>query len=103
MQTSNVYYSTQPERVIVTAHGEAATIEFPIDVREVETEAGTQFLAEKVYSLKTRNTENLLERVKVNYDAWLEMAKVVEPPQTTVDDLVEAINTLTDMVIGGMA
>lgn len=103
MQTNDVYYAEQPNRVVVTVNGGNALVEFPVNVTEVETEDGKQYCAEKVYSLRTKATENLAERVEANYDAWLDIAKVVETPKTTVNDLVDAINALTDMVIGGMA
>ena len=101
MQTNGVYYADRPDRVMITTNGSNALVEFPINVQEIETEDGIQYFAEKVYSIKTQATDNLLGRVEANYDAWLDIAKIVEPPQTTVDDLVEAINALTDMVIGG--
>lgn len=101
MQTNDVYYADKPNRVMVTTNGNNALVGFPINVSEVETEDGVQFLAEKVYSIKTQNTDNLLERVEANYESWLDVAKIVKEPTTTMDDLVEAINALTDMVIGG--
>lgn len=101
MQTNNVYYSDRPDRVMVTTNGSRAIVEFPINVQEIETEDGTQYLAEKVYSLSTQSTDNLRERVVANYDAWLDIAKTVEPPKASVDDLVEAIDALTDIIIGG--
>ena len=101
MQTNGVYYASRPSRVMVTTFGDNANIEFPINVREVEAEDGTQYFAEKVFSLRTKATDDLLARVEANYEAWLEIAKLVKPPQTTVEDLVEAINALTDMVLGG--
>lgn len=102
MMTKNVYFAEQPDRVIVTANGAKAVVELPVDVTEVETEDGVQYCANIVYSISTKNTPNLKERVEANYDAWLEVASVVEPQKATLDDAIEAINTLTDLVIGGM-
>lgn len=102
MMTKNVYFAEQPDRVIVTANGANAVVELPVDVTEVETEDGVQYCADIVYSISTKNTPNLKERVEANYDAWLEVASVVEPQKATLDDAIEAINTLTDLVIGGM-
>lgn len=101
MQTKNVYYSAQPERVMVTARGERAVIEFPINVTEVETEEGTQWLAESVYSVETVATADLKSRVEQNYEAWLEVAKIIEPQKASIDDVVDALNALTDMILGG--
>ncbi len=102
MITYDVFYNKRPEEIEIRANGDSAVIEFPVNVTEVETEDGTEYHAEKVYAVKVRYTENLLERVKENKEAWLDIAKVVETPKTTVNDLVDAINALTDMVIGGM-
>lgn len=102
MMTRNVYYAERPDRVIVTANGSKAVVELPVDVTEVETEDGVQYLADTVYCISTKNTPNLKERVEANYDAWVEIASVVEPQKATLDDAIEAINTLTDLVIGGM-
>lgn len=102
MRTKNVYYAERPDRVIVTANGDTACVEMPVDITEIETEDGVQYHADTVYFIQTRNTPDLKQRVEHNYDAWIAVAQVIESPRTTVDDLVEAINALTDMVIGGM-
>lgn len=102
MQTKNVYYAKEPDRVMVTTCGDNALVEFPIGVAKVQTDGGVQYFAKKVYSLKTRATGNLKERIERNYDAWLNMAQAEEEiPQTTISDLVEAVNALTDMILGG--
>lgn len=102
MMTRNVYYAEQPDRVMVTAHGKTAIVELPVGITEVETEDGVQYRADIVYSISTRNTPGLKQRVEANYNSWLEVASVVEPQKATLDDAIEAINTLTDLVIGGM-
>ena len=101
MLTRNVYYSEQPDRVIVYTSGDKAIIEFPINVSEVEVEESTNWLAEEVYSIKTTNTANLAERVEANYDAWLDLAKQPEPQSPQLGDVVEALNALTEIVLGG--
>lgn len=97
MMIENVYYATQPDRVLVTAKGKRAIIEFPIGVSE--TEEG--WVAETVYSIETMNTQNLEKRVNANYELWLELAKKPEPQTTELSDVVEAINALTEIVLGG--
>ena len=103
MLTRNVHYAEQPERVIVTCteKGERATVEFPLDVEEVEREESTEYVAAEVYSMQTRNVPGLKERVLDNYDEWLEMAKKPEPQKTELSDVIEAINVLTDLILGG--
>lgn len=102
MQTNNVYYAERPEQVEVTVRGGKALVDFPVNVSEVETEEGTMYLAESVYSFLTVAVDGLEERIKSNYDAWLAKAKEVEPQAVSLSDVVEAINTLTDIVLGGM-
>lgn len=102
MRTRNVYYAERPDKVIVTANGDTACVEIPVDITEIETEDGVQYRADTVYSIQTRNTPDIKQRVEKDYYAWIAVAQTIEPPKTTVDDLVEAINALTDMVIGGM-
>ena len=36
MQTKNVYYSNQPDAVIVTERGKKAVVEFPCNVTEIK-------------------------------------------------------------------
>lgn len=76
-------------------------MEFPLDVTEIETEEGKQYLAESVYSLITVNTSNLAERVEQNYEAWLDKAKEPKAEEVTLEDVMDAVNALTDIVLGG--
>ena len=101
MLTRNVYYSEQPNNVIVTVNGDKAVVEFPLNVSEVEVEEGSMWLAESVYSVETMNTPNLAERVEANFDKWLDLAKQPKPQTTNLEDVVEAINALTEIVLGG--
>ena len=104
MQTKNVHYSTRPDLVIITENGRKATIEFPIDVTEIEKEFDgetiTEYLAETVYSFQTISVPNLKQKILTNYDAWLERAKIPEVQEITIEDLVEVIDALTDIIIG---
>ena len=101
MQTRNVYYSQQPDRVIVNTRGSKAIVEIPVNVTEVETEDGKWWLAEVVYFFKTMNTPNLKERIENAYDTWLDLAKKPSPQTTELTDVVEALNALTEIVLGG--
>ena len=51
--------------------------------------------------MTTMATPNLQERVEQNYEAWFELASKTEPQKATLDDAIEAINVLTDLIIGG--
>ena len=103
MLTRNVHYAEQPDTVIVnrTEKSEYAVVEFPLDVEEVEREEGTEYVAAEVYSLRTMNKPGLKDRVLDNYEEWLEKAKQPEPQTTDLADVVEAINVLTDLILGG--
>lgn len=102
MQTNDVYYAQRPDRVMVSRNGGRAMIEFPVNVTEVETEDGTQWKAETVYSVETMDRDGLAERVEANYDAWLGRAKEVKPQTASLTDVVDALNALTDLILGGM-
>lgn len=101
MQTKNVIYPRRPNRFEIQSNGEKACVEFPLNVTEVETEDGTQYVAEVVYSVVTVATSDLEERVSSNFDAWLRKAKEPEMPQATLADVVEAVNMLQELIIGG--
>ena len=102
MQTRNVHYAERPDDVMIRANGETAVVEFPVNVTEIEKEDVTEYVAEVVYSFETRYTADLEDRVKADYESWLDMARTPTPQQTTLADVVEALNTLTDLIIGDM-
>jgi hypothetical protein len=102
MLMKNVYYQEPPAPFEIRQHGKNATILFPTAVETVEGEEETQYFAKRVYVLETGYTPNLEERINNNFDLWLARAKVPEEVPTTLDDVVEAINALTDIVMGGM-
>lgn len=102
MQIKNVYYGERPNRVIVTERGGRAVVEMPVNVREIETEDRTEWFAETVYYLFTTATPNLEARVEAEYEDWLELAKIPVVAPATLSDVIDAINTLTEIVIGGM-
>ena len=101
MMTRSVYYSEKPNRFEIRSNGQSACVEFPLNVTEVETEEGTHYVAEVVYSLSTMATSDLADRIEENFDAWLRKAKEPEMPQTTLEDVVEAVNMLQELIIGG--
>lgn len=102
MLIRNVCYQEMPERFEVRRHGgKMATVLFPTEIIETEDpEGNTQYLAKKVYVLETGWTQGIEERISGRFDAWLAKAKEPQEAATTLDDLVEAINTLTDIVMG---
>ncbi len=105
MTKSNVSYTEEPARFDIRTNGSKAVIVFPVNVtsREVEDETGTrtEWVAEKVYEFETNNTPNLSDRVDAHYEQWRALSMVPETPKTTVEDLEEAINALTDLILGG--
>lgn len=103
MMIKNEHYGERPNKVIVRSNGKEAVVEFPLNVTETQTEDGSQWLAETVYSMRTKDRPDLEERIDANYAAWLEAAKnAVEPQAPNLTDVVDAINTLTDLILGGM-
>lgn len=101
MQTKNVHFSERPESVIVTTVGRKATIDFPVGITEVEKEDGMEYVAETVYTMSTIATPRLKERIDANYEEWLNIAKQPVKQAPEMYDIIEAINALTDLIIGG--
>ena len=103
MQTRNVHYSQQPERVIVSTNGSKAIIEFPINVREIAIPDPdgdrTEWVAEVVYYMYTSATPDLEERVSADYETWLAKAIIPEAKETTLDDLAEALDAIMDILM----
>lgn len=101
MQTKNVYYPYQPDRIIVESSENRALVQFPVNVTEVMVGEETNWLAETVYWFFTMPTSNLKERIEKSHDKWLELAKKPEPQVAGLNDVVEALNALTEIVLGG--
>ncbi len=104
MLIKNVYYSQQPPQFEIRRSDRKAVVLFPTDVTRVpanEEDEEPGYLAENVYYLVTGWTENLESRILSDPSKWLKVAKIPTPVQTTIPDLEEAINTLTEIVLGG--
>lgn len=86
---------------MISHSGHKAVVEFPQNVTEIETEEGVQYLAEKVYSLVTEYTPDLESRISSDLEGWLNKAKEPEYKETSLADVIEAVNVLTDIIIGG--
>lgn len=104
MLTRNVYYSQEPERVSVHRigrNGYTARVDFPVNVQQIiMLDDQPQYKAD-VYSIEVGFTVGLKERIENNYEAWLAVAKEIPAPQPTINDVIEAVNELTDIVLGG--
>lgn len=103
--TRNVYYGNKPEKayVLKVANTNTCYVELPVNVEEIpgDGERDTQWKSD-VYSIRTLYKESLLEEVLSNYDAWLERAKEESIPEVTIDDVMETVNLLTSIVLGGV-
>lgn len=101
MLIKNVYYQEQPEPFEIRRYGKnMATVVFPTEVSE--TEEG-DYLATKVYALDVNYTTNLRERIENNFEAWLSRAKKPEIKEATLEDVIEAVNALTDIILEDIA
>lgn len=102
MLTRNVHYAEKPDKIIVLRNGSIAVVEMPTEVTQVELDdERSEYVAGKVYSVRTTNTPNLEERVEASYDEWLALASEAEPKTATLEDVIDAVNALTEIVIGG--
>lgn len=105
MVLKNVIYGNRPDNVIVTVRGRNALVEIPTDVTEHtderDGETAAEYIAGTVYAVQTLATANLKARVEDNINEWITLAKQTAPVEATIPDLVEAINVLTEIVLGG--
>lgn len=101
MMTKDTHFADEPQRFIITTADNMAHIEFPTNVREIETEERTEYVAD-VYYMRTANRDGLHDEIKNNYEAWLARAMEEPMPKTSLEDVVDAVNALVDIVIGGM-
>ena len=59
------------------------------------------YLAETVYSIATMLTLDLEDRINADFEAWLEKAKEPDAEKVELADVVDALNVLAEIVIGG--
>ena len=99
--TKNVCYSERPERVIVNRinHGYTARVDMPVNIREITDDEGNVSYMADVYSLEAGYTPHLMERVEADYEGWMAIATEIPAPQPTLQDVIEAVNILTEMVV----
>lgn len=102
MLTKNVQFAERPEDVMVHRIGTSYTcrVDFPVNIRETEVDDDVQYIAD-VYSTEVGYTEGLKERIEQNIEPWMELAKVAPAPQPTIQDAIDAINELTEIILGG--
>ena len=75
-----------------------ALVSFPLDVEE--TDEGC-WMAGKVYDINRPWSDTLESEIEADYERWLAIAQEEAVPKATLEDVVEAINELTDLIIGG--
>lgn len=103
MLTRNVYYAERPDPVQVFRIGLGYTcrVDLPVNIREIQNDEGdTQFVAD-VYSVTAGYTPGIKERIEADYNGWLAVAKEIPAPQPTIQDVIEAVNELADIILGG--
>lgn len=87
------YFTNEPERILYLKQNEGpAEVWLRQNIEEIETEEGIQWTAEEVM-IHTNLTQ---EEIESQFDSYF-----FEEPETTVDDLVEAIDLLTTIVLEG--
>ena len=104
MLTRNVFYSQEPERVSVHrigSNGYTARVDFPVNVQQIVMPDDQPQYKADVYSIEVGFTVVLKGRIENNYEAWLAVAKEIPTPQPTINDVIEAVNELTDLILGG--
>lgn len=102
MLTKNVIYAERPDTVIVTPIAKTGRcyVEFPVNIREEPVEDGTQYIC-NLYTISRVLRPGLKEEVEANYEEWLEKAIIESEPELTVQDVMDAVNELAEIVLGG--
>lgn len=122
MLIKNVTYNEQPPLFEVRRSGGKAVVVFPTNVEEIQVDVQeeqpdnggsglpeigsgastvTQYLAHNVYQLETNWTPNIEQRIQDNFEGWLAKAKIPESKEATLSDVIEAVNALTEVILGG--
>ena len=86
------YFTAEPDRILYMPQADgSAEVWLRRNINQEEAKEGTVWTADEVF-FKTRLTE---EEVIAQADKYF-----IEEPETTIDDLVEALDILTSIVIG---
>lgn len=86
------YFTAEPDRIIYLPQSDgSAEVRLRRNITSEETEEGQVWTADEVF-FRTRLPQ---EEVEAQFDSYF-----IEEPETTMDDLVEALNILTDLMIG---
>lgn len=87
-----VQYSALPDKVLYMKNGETSDVWLRKNIVEVETEEGVLWEADEIY-LRSHLSKKEIEN---NFDSYFE-----EEIPVTVEDLAEAIDILTDIILEG--
>ena len=87
-----VYFTAEPDQILYMPQSDGtAEVWLRRNIRQEEAEEGPVWIADEV-SFRTRLAE---EEVIAQADKYF-----IEEPETTIEDLVEALDILTSIVIG---
>lgn len=87
-----VYFTTEPGQILYMPQDNGtAEVWLRRNINQEESEEGTVWTADEVF-FRTRLTEEEVIDQAENY--------FIEEPETTIEDLVEALDILTGIVIG---
>lgn len=87
-------YAEQPERIFYLRHRDgSAEARLRRNIKQEETENGTIWTATEVFIPRTMLTA---EELDANFDNYF----VAEEPETAIEDLTQAIDILTSIVLG---
>ena len=84
------------QRIAKTAR---ALVSFPLNVTELEDNGG--WMAAEVYDITRPWNEGLADAIDANYAVWLQRAKAESEPVATLEDVVEGLNELAEIILGG--
>lgn len=89
-----VMYSELPERITYMRHHDgSAEAKLRKNIEEIITEDGTMWTANEVYIPHTMLAQ---EEIEAQFDSYFK----IEEPEATIEDLTEALDILTSIVLG---
>lgn len=102
MLLKDVWFSHRPEKIIINKINSTyqAKVDLPVNIKK-HTDAEGDYYTADVYTLIVGYSNTLKEQVEKDYDKWVAMAATSLPVEPTLQDAIDAINALTEIVLGG--
>lgn len=88
-------------RVIPIGNGTHARVEISNNVyTDIDSEENTIYFADLYILENVKYTPNLENRILTQKESWMKKASITLPVNPTLQDAIDAINALTEIVLG---